>query len=260
MYLNRSTIFTIALGLMSMAAAGCSDDTTTGPSESTVYGTSSTVAGGTVRSFMKLDASGNPLEIGLRISKTTVDSVPMTPPANPMAYMYHIALPAGMATKTAIQDISLDWGPMGHPPFGIYDTAHFDIHFYMVPMAERMAWPMDTSKLNRVPNADLVPAGHVTDGMGIPFMGLHYVDPTSGEFGDEKFNSTFIWGYYDGAQIFIEPMITQWFLQSKASFSADIKQPAKFSKTGVYYPTRYSVGYDNATNEHVITMSGMTLR
>jgi hypothetical protein len=259
MSLKRTTAYALALGLLSFAATGCSESTTE-PTESTLYGANTTVAGGNVRSFMRVDASGNPMEIGLRISARTVDSASMTPPNNPMEYMYHIALPTGMATKTAIQDISLDWGPGGHPP-GFYQVPHFDMHFYTMPMAERMAWsPTDTAKLNRVPDASLVPAGHVTDGTGIPFMGLHYADPSSPEFSGGNFTSTFIWGYYNGAQAFIEPMITKAFLQSRANFNADIKLPTTYSRTGVYWPTKYSVAYDAATNEHVITMSSMVKR
>jgi hypothetical protein len=105
-----------------------------------------------------------------------------------------------------------------------------------------------------------VPTGFITDSVGIPFMGLHYVDPTGGEFNGAKFNSTFIWGYYDGKQAFLEPMITEWFLKSKAEISQTLKLPAQYSKSGVYYPTTYKVSFDAANNEHVITLGGMTKR
>jgi hypothetical protein len=262
MFGKGSTVYSVALAVLALAAVGCSDDTPTDtPQESTVYGTPSTLGGGQVRSFMKLNADGNPMEVGLRISKRTVDSLTMTPSPNHMEHMYEIALPAGMSTKTAFQDISLDWNAMGHPPSPIYDTAHFDMHFYTVPRSERMAWSMtDTAKLNMRPDASLVPAAHFTDGTGIPMMGLHYVSTAAPEFNGGGFSSTFIWGYYNGAQVFMEPMITKWFLQSKASFSSAIAMPASFTRTGVYYPTKYSVSYDNATNEHVVTMSDMVLK
>lgn len=262
---NRTTLYTLALGLLAIGAVGCSDDTTTNPpAETTVFGATKVIAGGNVRSFMTSDASGNPTAIGLRISATTVNSVPTTEPADPSEYFYEIALPAGAATKVAVQDISLDWGPGGHPPAQVYTTPHFDMHFYTVPRAERMAWsPTDTAKLNMVPNASLIPPAHITDGTGIPFMGLHYVDITSHEFdtaAHHPFDATFIWGYYNGSQVFIEPMITQAYLQSKANFSAAIKQPASYSRTGVYWPTKYSISFDAATNEHVVTMSEMVKR
>jgi hypothetical protein len=259
MFAHRTTVYSLALGLLALTAVGCSDDPpTTTPTETTVYGANTAVNGGNVRSFMKLDASGNPMEVGLRISKRTVDSGSMTPPANPMENMIHIALPDGMAAKTAFQDISLDWGPEGHPP-AFYSVPHFDMHFYTVPANVRMAWsPTDTAKLNRLADPSLVPPGYIApEPVGIPFMGLHYIDPTSPEFNGGAFTSTFIWGYYDGGQVFMEPMITQAFLQSKAAFQANIALPTQFTRTGVYYPTKYSISYDAATNEHVVTMGSM---
>jgi hypothetical protein len=262
---NRTTIYAAALSLLAIGAIGCSDDEPTTPAgPTTVYGATKTVAGGNVRSFLTSDASGVPTAVGMRISATTVNGVDTTRPANPADYFYEIPLPAGAASKIAVQDISLDWGPGGHPPEMVYGVPHFDMHFYTVPRADRMAWsPTDTSKLNKVPDATLIPAAHITDGTGIPFMGLHYVDVTSHEFDTSMhhpFDATFIWGYYNGAQVFIEPMITQAYLQSKASFSAPIKQPAAYSRTGVYWPTKYSISFDAATNEHVISMTDMVKR
>jgi hypothetical protein len=261
---NRIALYSIALGVLALAVTGCTDEETTNPpSETTAYGTTTTVAGGNVRSFLKTDANGNPTAIGLRISAATINGVPMVAPANPSDYMYQIPVPAEALTKTPVQDISLDWGPYGHPPAHVYDTAHFDMHFYTVPRSERMTWSgqgADSARLQKMPDASVVPPGHVTDSMGIPFMGMHFLDINSHELHGQPFSSTFIWGYYNGVNAFIEPMITRWFLQSKQSYSAAIPQPTTYSKTGVYWPTQYSVSYDSTTNEHVITMSGMVLR
>lgn len=251
------------LALASVAVVGCTDDTPVStPTETTAYGTSSTIGGGSVRSFLKADASGNPIEIGLRISEATVNGVPANPPADPfsMEHMYHIALPAG-AEKTAFQDISLDWGAAGHPPVGVYTTPHFDMHFYTVPMNERMTWVPNDPKLHILPSASLVPPMHATDSSGIPFMGLHYLDVTSPEIATgATFTSTFIWGYYNGQQAFLEPMITQAFLKAKTQFSASLKLPATYSRANVYYPTKYSVAFDDVTKEHVITLGAMVKR
>lgn len=260
---NRTTLYTLALGLLAIGVVGCTDDEPTTPSgPTTTFGTTATIAGGGVRSFMTVDASGNPTAIGLRISKRTVDSASMDTTVAPRDNMFHVELPAGAATKVAVQDISLDWGPGGHPP-AFYSVPHFDMHFYTVPMSERMAWSAsDTAKLNKRPDSTLLPPAHFTDGTGVPYMGLHYVDLTSPELPptNAPFTSTFIWGYYNGAQVFIEPMITKAFLQAQTPFSKAIPQPAAYSRTGVYWPTKYTVAYDASTNEHVVTMTDMVKR
>lgn len=259
--LRIRTTFLILTALATVAV-GCSDEPTNTPTETTAFGTTTALFGGNVRSFVKSDASGNPIEIGVRLSETTVNSMPAQPGAHPAEHMYVIPLPS-TAAATAIQHLSLDWNARGHEPPGVYDTAHFDFHFYTVPLAERLTWSgqgEDSARMVKRPDPSLVPAGFFTDGGGIPYMGMHYVDPTSGEFAGAKFNSTFIWGYYDGKQAFIEPMITQWYLKSKTSLNQNLKLPTAYSRPGMYYPTTYSVSFDAATSEHVIALGGMVKR
>lgn len=257
----RTLLFSI-ISALTIAIAGCEDTPTTTPSERTTFGTASTISGGTVRSFVKVDRNGNPLEMGLRLSATTVNGMTTSGGDHEHDNMYEIALPSE-ASKTPVQHISLDWNPHGHEPAMVYDTAHFDMHFYTVAKSERMTWSMqgaDSARMVKTPDSTLIPAGYATNGMGVPYMGLHYVDVTSGEFNGKKFNSTFIWGYYNGQQAFIEPMITQWYLQSKTSHTQTLALPARYTKTGLYYPTTYTIRFDDATKEHVITLGGMLKR
>jgi len=49
-------------------------------------------------------------------------------------------------------------------------------------------------------------------------------------------------------------MISKAFLETKPDFSSDIKQPTVYSKTGVAYPTRYSIKYDAANKEYLVAL------
>jgi hypothetical protein len=80
----------------------------------------------------------------------------------------------------------------------------------------------------------------LTRGGGVPMMGAHWVDPTSGEFHGQPFGETFIFGSYEGKVTFYEPMITLEFLKNNSNFERSIPQPAKVQKSG-YYPTKMRV-------------------
>jgi hypothetical protein len=260
----RTALVTLAVTLAALSITACEDDNPAGqnPTEQTIFGSSVNLFNGTVRSFVRVDASGNPLDFGVRVSAQTVNNMPPTPGSHPAEHMYDVPIPAEFS-KTAVQHISLDWNAFGHEPPGIYDTAHFDIHFYTVPKSERMTWSMqgaDSALMVQRPDSTLVPGGYITDGSGVPFMGMHFVDIASPEFNGQPFSSTFIWGFHGGQQAFIEPMITQWYLKSRTPLDQALKLPVRYSRSGVYYPTRYSVRFDAATNEHVITLGTLVKR
>jgi len=90
-------------------------------------------------------------------------------------------------------------------------------------------------------------------------MGAHWIDPTSPEFNNQSFTKTFIYGFYDGKMVFVEPMVTKAFIETKPNTTDIIKVPAKYPEKG-YYPTRYRVTYDENAKEYTVSIEGMTLR
>jgi hypothetical protein len=71
---------------------------------------------------------------------------------------------------------------------------------------------------------------------------------------------TFIYGSYDGAFIFAEPMLTKAYLESKpATVVTPVKLPAQYAASG-YQPTSYTVSYDAAAKEYRIALTGLTQR
>lgn len=240
-----------------LALAGCEDDPAQPASKArTITGQSKALAGGTATSWLKLGDDGNPASVGLTISETALAALPT------IVSEEILTLPAE-ASATGYDHISLDWNPLGHPPMGMYDTAHFDVHFYMISDAERnQIVPGDTAKAGKMPQSDYIPAGYVAPPVleTVPRMGVHWSDPTSGEFHGHPFDKTMIYGFWNGAMVFTEPMITLAYLRSNPNFSENLKLPAKYPKTGAYYATKYTVNYDAAKKEYSISLDGMVKR
>jgi hypothetical protein len=59
--------------------------------------------------------------------------------------------------------------------------------------------------------------------------------------------------------VFVEPMITLAYFKSKPNSSEPIKQPKAFQVSG-YYPTSYSVKYDENSKEYIVSMNDLVLK
>lgn len=220
----------------------------------TTNGASRALGSGTANTYVITDPSGAPTTIGVQISRSALSNLPATDTE------IDLPLPAA-AAPTAFQDVAIDWNPQGHPPPGIYDVPHFDVHFYLVDAATRATIsPSDPNALN-APPADQVPTGYVQLAPAVvPAMGVHWIDPASPEFNGQPFTSTFIYGFYDGKMNFIEPMITKAFLQSNPSFAKAIALPKTYPYPGKYYPTGYTVFYDATSDSYIVSLTGLTKR
>ena len=104
--------------------------------------------------------------------------------------------------------------------------------------------------------AEFVPAGYIQTPGGVPQMGAHWVDPTSPELNGQPFTSTFIYGSYDGAFTFMEPMAAVSYLQSKPDTTMAVKLPSHYATPGAY-PTTYGVSFDAGAKEYRITLGGL---
>ena len=232
------------------------------PRAGTYLGKSSPLGGGSVRSWVTLDKDGNPTAIGLTFTEAALSGLPQNLPAGQEGVEYVLALPPE-AASTAFDHVGINWNPHGHSPAGIYDTGHFDFHFYTITPEERSritARGEDLARARKQPAIEYVPAGYIyAPDSEIPRMGGHWVDPQSNEFQKQPFTRTFLYGNYDGRIVFMEPMITKAFLESKVSVTETIKLPSKYARPG-YYPTRYSIKYDAGSAEYSIALEGLTLR
>jgi hypothetical protein len=290
-----STIRLLAAASLPLALllTACNDPAkpvATTPGSQRLYGPSTNVGNGTVRTYIELDGRNNgaPLEIGVAMSEGALDGLPAGMPMgggdgqpSMNMSMYLLDLPA--QNPTSYKFVQFDWNPQGHEPAGVYDLPHFDFHFYTVPLSVRNSIvPTDAAyatKAASFPDAafrapfyvDAATAGGVAPALAtVPQMGLHWLDARSPELQKltghpeayKPFTTTFIYGSWDGQFIFDEPMITRAYILSKREATTQagrdevipVPVPQRYAPAG-YYPRAYRITYDAQAKEYRIALT-----
>ena len=229
--------------------------------EGTYLGQFTLLGNGTARTWVKYGANGKPATLGITFSETALSGLPESAPKGMIGVEHNLALPHE-AAATGFDHIGLDWNPKGHPPDGIYNVPHFDIHFYMWQQQELNKITLkgaDKALCDRQPESRFLPTGYIMPpGTQVPGMGAHAIDGAAPELQGKPFTYTFIYGYYNGRVHFIEPMITKAFLETKTAVTVPLKSPAAYQKTG-YYPQSYSIKFDEQRKEYSVALEGLTL-
>jgi len=260
------------LGLVAVAAAGI--ELTSGlasrdpirTSDGIAYGDPVVVGNGTVRSYITY-TGGEAVEVGVAMSAGVMQGLPAATSGDHAEghldmHEFVLDLPAG--NPTPFKHVGFNWNPGGHEPPGIYDLPHFDFHFYTIPLADRMAIvPSDSgfnAKAANYPAPAFIPAGYVAPApMGIPQLGVHWIDPTSPELNGKAFTRTFIYGSWNGKVIFAEPMITKAFLESRPDVTTPIAVAQHYSPAG-RYPTAYAVRWNERAAQYEVALTGLSAR
>jgi hypothetical protein len=218
--------------------------------EDVSWGDPVSMGDGAVRTYVRHDSDGETNEIGLYFTEGSWNGLP-SPEGEPHAH-FAIDLPAA-ADATPFRWAGVDWAAEGHPPPGVYDLNHLDIHFYMMEQDAVHAIPPDDEY--QVPlAADQHPPDYIRTHEVVPEMGEHLIDPTAPEFHGEPFTHTFIWGAYDGDLTFYEPMVTIDYLEGLQDQARQhIKMPAAFAEAGEY-PTRYTVQYHPEHDAYTVSL------
>jgi hypothetical protein len=205
--------------------------------------------------WVQLDRSGKPERLAVTITDAALNSVPVGGAGHDHSHENSWTLSFHpKAGITPFNHVGMGWNPNGHEPEMFYGKPHFDFHFYMMTPAAVAAIPpyeVDSLKFKNWPAPAYFPPAYFNPGGGVPQMGAHWVDATSGEFNGLGFTQTFIYGSYDGKVTFYEPMITLEFLKNTGNFERGIPQPAKFQKSG-YYPTKLKVVKHDGLTEIIL--------
>ncbi|MCC6587636.1 MAG: hypothetical protein IT168_13145 [Bryobacterales bacterium] len=213
-----------------------------------ITGTTDTLNGHAVSVFADVDSSNRLNNVGFLMSGAAVRD-PGTPPA-----ALYFTLPS-QGAGTGFQVLELDWNPHGHEPPGVYDLPHFDFHFYYISDSERMAIPANATSAVA---PQFLPAGYSQPGPTVPMMGGHAVDLTSAEFNGGIFSRTLVYGFHEGREIFVEPMITQAYLEGLSGASTSlIRQPGQYDMSVLpsLVPTSYRASYDLANDQYSVSVS-----
>lgn len=248
--------------MLLLLVAGCSAAQKSGHQAGTYQGPSIDIGGGSAHAFVALDATGKPTILGIKLSEQVLKDLPAELPPGADRWEYKLALPAE-ATGAGYDHIVVDWNPKGHVPQGVYDIAHFDFHFYLINEAERnliTAVNEDLERANKPPEKTHMPEGYtLPPGTEIPRMGAHAIDPTSGEFNGKPFTATFIYGFYNGQMIFLEPMVSESYLKTRPHLTAPVPVPEKYALQA-HYPTQYGIKYDKINEEYVVSLEKLVSR
>lgn len=260
----------IATGLLGLVLAtvvitafqGGAQAASPGPVAGTYDGPAGDIEGGRAYTFVTLDAGGKPTAIGIRMSETVLSGLPAELPHDEHSREYVLSLPKEDAVS-GYNHVGINWNPKGHLPPGVYDRPHFDFHFYLISLEQRdkiTATGEDLARAHKAPAPEFMPEGYILpEGTEVPRMGAHAVDPAGPEFNKLPFTETFIYGFYDGSMVFVEPMVTRAFLETKPNGTNPVKLPKAYARHA-YYPTRYSVKYDGAQREYVISLEDLIYR
>ncbi len=216
----------------------------------TFYGNESSLGNGTVRSYVTLDNAGMPMSMGFNFSETMLENLPVGAP------QYMVMLdPPKEAAGTGFEHMEIDWNPTGHAPLPIYGFPHFDFHFFVVGMDELMTV---TGGPDMTPvDPQYIPTDYSSGIMAVPNMGVHWTDSLSSEYHGTMFTHTFVYGFYKSKMLFVEPMISKAFLDTKTDITLPVKQPAAFQKPG-YYPLNYQVHYDANKHEYNVSIENLS--
>lgn len=253
---NQGLLKLVIATIMMTFILGCSESRNLGPTEVTHNGPSQEVGEGIAYAYTTFDASGKPSVIGVKMSKAALMGLPAEPPHGMDAWEYILPLPKEAAIS-GYDHIGLDWNPRGHIPNGVYNMPHFDFHFYLISQEERdeiTAKGKDLAKAHKVPAPEFMPEGYILpEGTEVPRMGSHAIDLSSPEFNKLPFTKTYIYGFYDGQMVFLEPMMTKAFLETNPNTTDSIKLPKAYAKHA-YYPTAYSVKYNLVQREYEVSL------
>jgi hypothetical protein len=237
----------------------------------TFYGSELGLGKGKVKTYVVTGDDGKPTELGFAFDAATFQGLPEPPhaEAGPPLPSQPLYFP-DEAKGVAVDHGTFDFVPGGHPPPGVFDLPHFDVHFFYLTQEE-------VEEINPK-NADFAARGmklpderYVPEDFGaipntppeeavVPGMGQHLVDmtvpPVPGEY---KFTEVILNGTWDGKYAFVEPMVTLDYLLGKPTVTNDLKLPQEYQKTGLY-PTKYSITYDAASNTYMISLNGLAGR
>jgi hypothetical protein len=253
------SILAASASLLVLSACGSGAQSQAG----TAYGPTQKLGDGTVRTYVTTDVAGIPSDVGIQLTESALNGLP------PNDQEFILDFPQ-QVRATDFNHVMLNWNSHGHPPAGVFDVPHFDMHFYMDDNASVMAIdphnPQFAAQASHLPDQKYVPSGYAPESGGppaqvaVPMMGLHWEDhPNTFVPNHYNFTQVLLNGSWDGRYTFVEPMITRaWLLSKPPTVQGEVNQPAAFQRTG-YFPTTYRIQYDDASKTYSISLGGMKM-
>lgn len=170
-------------------------------------GESVEVEGGTVEAYATTKPAGDLSSIGVHLDCRALRAFAAGGAHHEDMFMTHLDFPDGVDTHQFTFN-GFYYSPEGHPPPGIYDVPHFDIHFNFIE--EEVVEAISGGPLGETPLPFLglaaydvpdeqFPPGYEFEELRfiVERMGEHLIDGTAPEFHGERFTHTNVYGVYD---------------------------------------------------------------
>jgi hypothetical protein len=223
-------------------------------SASTHWGRNVSVGNGQAKTFIEVNGK-NVKTIGVALSPGALTNLGQH-------HMQEYLLPLPTAINVHPHKyVGMDWNPHGHEPMNIYTKPHFDFHFYFISNALRQAITCtgeDAQSCLESPTENFIPSQYGPTPSGVPKMGWHWVDLLAPEFNGGEFTRTFIYGYYKGTMIFLEPMVTLEYLKSKIESLNNVRRPETYPYKNGAFPGKYRVYFDAKDNYHKVVLEDLS--
>jgi hypothetical protein len=214
-----------------------------------VTNASKTVNGADITSWSVTGDKGAIQEVGVTVPMSVIKNPPPSPGMGPDGAVAVLPFSAEVQKDTYFNHFEMHWNPKGHPP-AVFETPHFDLHFYAVPESAVMSIAsMDAEP----PAPEYLPAGYVYPGKDTfeMQMGVHTLNPAGLK---PPFNAVMIAGSDKGRMHFVEPMVTRAMLLAKKDVKLDMPRPARFGRS-MLYPTKFEGKYDRKADAYRFVFS-----
>jgi hypothetical protein len=239
----------------------------------TFYGETEPLGEGSVRSFVELDDSGNPLRLGVAFTQGSL-SLP-TDDTQP-DINFELSLPPE-ASATAFNHVDITYRPRNYPGVRpVFGVPRFSVDFSLITPQERdlicpnpdTTGPVPTcvgdelAQALEVPEPGTAPEGFIQGVFPDARHGIRYLDPNfplTIVDGQPRLTTLYDYGFFEGEMNFLDTTVAINFLESKPNVTVPLAQPTVYRNDG-YFPTAYNVAYDAANQEYRVTLTGLTLR
>lgn len=250
---------------------------------SLIYGDRTTLGDGRISTIQSVRADGTPRLIGIEFPKSVLRDLPEEHSDGLNCWDSngddaidleecdggHERILFFDKNKSPFSSIVINWESHGHVPAGVYDTPHFDFHFYIMdniarrqiavgPCAGVMNCAQTETAILPLRSGYIHP-DYFNTKLTYARMGNHWADSRAPEFNGGNFTHSFILGSYDSSLTFYEPMVSLDYLLSKPNQCTPIKQPLLFEKAG-YYPKNYCIRYFEKAAIYRITLEQFEYR
>lgn len=219
----------------------------------TFQGENVPVGSGFVFSWVTFNNYGTLMEVGIDITPEVYESLPRSGD-----FEKPLIIPFSEDVKKFIpfNHVGLNWSN-GNPENPLLTKPHFDVHFFMITVEQRMEIPefSDESEalFTNYPSAEHFPSGYkpfAKNSRAEAMIGNHWYPTKALKTSDY---ALFL-GSYDGKFTFLDPMVSLDFLKNESLLiSEEIPQPAIYP-SDKDFPKYFNI-YTNKKKNNSITLS-----